>query len=163
MEREEIACVAASYGVDFDQGKDVKMDIIKKLKKARDTGRGLLMITDERNDDGDNKKRKLIPDLEDRFKSQGHRPHHHHHKHIDESGFIMGRYTEKEIQFPRTVGIHLEKSTSTFLYLNQATGDKWLVQCIRPQHPDLCCYTWLPDQEFALITKGKTLFFICLP
>ena len=56
MEREEIACVAASYGVDFDQGKDVKMDIIKKLEKARDTGRGLLMITDERNngdDDGD--------------------------------------------------------------------------------------------------------------
>ena len=49
MEREEIACVAASYGVDFDQGKDVKMDIIKKLEKARDTGRGLLMITDERN------------------------------------------------------------------------------------------------------------------
>ena len=48
LEREEIACVAASYGVDFDQGKDVKSDIIKKLEKARDTGRGLLMITDER-------------------------------------------------------------------------------------------------------------------
>ena len=48
MEKEEIACVAASYGVDFDQGKDVKMDIIKKLEKARNTGRGLLMITDER-------------------------------------------------------------------------------------------------------------------
>ena len=47
MEKEEIACVAASYGVDFDQGKDVKMDIIKKLEKARNTGRGLLMITDE--------------------------------------------------------------------------------------------------------------------
>ena len=54
MEREEIACVAASYGVDFDQGKDVKMDIIKKLEKARDTGRGLLMITDERNNGDDN-------------------------------------------------------------------------------------------------------------
>ena len=53
MEREEIACVAASYGVDFDQGKDVKMDIIKKLEKARDTGRGLLMITDERNNAAD--------------------------------------------------------------------------------------------------------------
>ena len=59
LEREEIACVAASYGVDFDQGKDVKSDIIKKLEKARDTGRGLLMITDERkgvaeSDDDDN-------------------------------------------------------------------------------------------------------------
>ena len=53
MEREEIACVAASYGVDFDQGGDVKMDIIKKLEKARNTGRGLLMITDERNDEND--------------------------------------------------------------------------------------------------------------
>ena len=31
------------------------MDIIKKLEKARDTGRGLLMITDERQDiDNDN-------------------------------------------------------------------------------------------------------------
>lgn len=29
------------------------MDIIKKLEKARDTGRGLLMITDEREGDGD--------------------------------------------------------------------------------------------------------------
>jgi len=48
LEREEIACVAASYGVDFDHGSDVKMDIVKKLEKARDTGRGLLMITDER-------------------------------------------------------------------------------------------------------------------
>lgn len=48
MEKEEIACVAASYGIDFDHGKDVKMDIIKKLEKARDTGRGLLMITDDR-------------------------------------------------------------------------------------------------------------------
>ena len=59
LEREEIACVAASYGVDFDQGKDVKSDIIRKLEKARDTGRGLLMITDERkggaeSDDDDN-------------------------------------------------------------------------------------------------------------
>ena len=57
LEREEIACVAASYGLDFDHGKDVKMDIIKKLEKARDTGRGLLMITDDRedkdNDDSD--------------------------------------------------------------------------------------------------------------
>ena len=40
--------VVASYGLDFDQGKDVKVDIIKKLEKARNTGRGLLMITDER-------------------------------------------------------------------------------------------------------------------
>jgi len=55
LEKEEIACVAASYGVDFDHGSDVKMDIIKKLEKARDTGRGLLMITDERQDiDNDN-------------------------------------------------------------------------------------------------------------
>ena len=52
LEREELACVAASYGLDFDQGKDVKVDIIKKLEKARNTGRGLLMITDER--DGEN-------------------------------------------------------------------------------------------------------------
>ena len=48
MEREELACVAASYGLDFDHGKDVKVDIVRKLEKARDTGRGLLMITDER-------------------------------------------------------------------------------------------------------------------
>lgn len=55
LEKEEVACVAASYGVDFDHGSDVKMDIIKKLEKARDTGRGLLMITDERQDiDNDN-------------------------------------------------------------------------------------------------------------
>merc|ERR1712203_1296575 len=51
LEREELACVAASYGLDFDQGKDVKVDIIKKLEKARNTGRGLLMITDEREND----------------------------------------------------------------------------------------------------------------
>ena len=48
MERDELACVAASYGIDFDHGKDVKTDIIKKLEKARNTGRGLLMITDDR-------------------------------------------------------------------------------------------------------------------
>ena len=47
LEREDIACVAASYGIDFDQSKDVKSDIIKKLEKARHTGRGLLMITNE--------------------------------------------------------------------------------------------------------------------
>ena len=51
MERDELACVAASYGIDFDHGKDVKTDIIKKLEKARNTGRGLLMITDEREDE----------------------------------------------------------------------------------------------------------------
>ena len=53
LEREELACVAASYGLDFDQGKDVKLDIIKKLEKARNTGRGLLMITDEREGEGE--------------------------------------------------------------------------------------------------------------
>ena len=53
LEKEELACVAASYGLDFDHSKDVKVDIIKKLEKARDTGRGLLMITDERERDGD--------------------------------------------------------------------------------------------------------------
>lgn len=51
MERDELACVAASYGIDFDHGKDVKTDIIKKLEKARNTGQGLLMITDEREDE----------------------------------------------------------------------------------------------------------------
>ena len=51
MERDELACVAASYGIDFDHGKDVKTDIIKKLEKARNTGRGLLMITDDREND----------------------------------------------------------------------------------------------------------------
>jgi len=51
MEREELACVAASYGIDFDHGKDVKSDLVKKLERARNTGRGLLMITDDR--DGD--------------------------------------------------------------------------------------------------------------
>merc|ERR1712107_266577 len=60
LEREEIACVAASYGLDFDHGKDVKMDIIK-LEKARDTGRGLLMITDDR-DDKDNDDSDSDPD-----------------------------------------------------------------------------------------------------
>ena len=48
MEREELACVAASYGIDFDHGKDVKSDLVKKLERARNTGRGLLMITDDR-------------------------------------------------------------------------------------------------------------------
>ena len=51
MERDELACVAASYGIDFDHGKDVKTDIIKKLEKARNTGKGLLMITDDRDND----------------------------------------------------------------------------------------------------------------
>jgi len=48
MERDELACVAASYGIDFDHSKDVKVDLVKKLERARDTGRGLLAITDER-------------------------------------------------------------------------------------------------------------------
>jgi len=30
LERDELGCVAASYGIDFDHGKDVKMDILKK-------------------------------------------------------------------------------------------------------------------------------------
>jgi len=51
MEREELACVAASYGIDFDHGKDVKSDLVKKLERARNTGRGLLMITDDRDYD----------------------------------------------------------------------------------------------------------------
>jgi len=51
MEREELACVAASYGIDFDHGKDVKLDLVKKLERARNTGRGLLMITDDRDYD----------------------------------------------------------------------------------------------------------------
>jgi len=51
MEREELACVAASYGIDFDHGKDVKSDLVKKLERARNTGRGLLMITDDRDVD----------------------------------------------------------------------------------------------------------------
>ena len=53
MEREELQCVAASYGVDFDHGKDVKMDLLKKLESARSKGRGLLMIADEGRDDVD--------------------------------------------------------------------------------------------------------------
>ena len=48
LEREELACVAASYGIDFDHGKEVKTDLVRKLERARNTGRGLLMITDER-------------------------------------------------------------------------------------------------------------------
>jgi len=47
MEREELQCVAASYGLDFDHSKDVKMDLVKKLTSARLKGTGLLMITDE--------------------------------------------------------------------------------------------------------------------
>lgn len=47
MEKEELQCVAASYGLDFDYRADVKIDLVKKLEKARNTGRGLLMITDE--------------------------------------------------------------------------------------------------------------------
>jgi len=53
MEREELACVAASYGIDFDHGKDVKSDLVKKLERARNTGRGLLMITDDRDGEED--------------------------------------------------------------------------------------------------------------
>merc|ERR1719348_1004961 len=51
LDRDELACVAASYGIDFDHGKDVKMDILKKLERARDTGIGLLMITDDRDNE----------------------------------------------------------------------------------------------------------------
>jgi len=51
MERDELACVAASYGIDFDHGKDVKTDLVKKLERARNTGRGLLMITDDRDEE----------------------------------------------------------------------------------------------------------------
>jgi len=47
MEREELQCVAASYGVDFDDKADVKMDLVRKLERARLKGSGLLMITDE--------------------------------------------------------------------------------------------------------------------
>lgn len=47
MEREELQCVAASYGIDFDHKGDVKLDLVRKLERARLTGRGLLMITDE--------------------------------------------------------------------------------------------------------------------
>ena len=64
MEREELQCVAASYGIDFDDKADVKvngscfvaafsnlvltqMDLVKKLERARLKGSGLMMITDE--------------------------------------------------------------------------------------------------------------------
>jgi len=51
MEREELQCVAASYGLDFDHSKDVKMDLVKKLTSARLKGTGLLMITDQVEDE----------------------------------------------------------------------------------------------------------------
>ena len=65
LEREELACVAASYGLDFDQGKDVKVDIIKKLEKARNTGRGLLMITDEREGENESEEEEDDSDYHD--------------------------------------------------------------------------------------------------
>lgn len=52
LDREDLQCVAASYGLDFDHKSDVKMDLVKKLEKARSTGRGLMMITDDRDGDG---------------------------------------------------------------------------------------------------------------
>ena len=57
MEREELACVAASYGIDFDQSKDVKVDLVTKLERARNTGNGLLMIMDESEDQKRKRKR----------------------------------------------------------------------------------------------------------
>jgi len=46
MDREELQCVAASYGLDFDHQKDVKLDLVKKLESAMSKGTGLLMITE---------------------------------------------------------------------------------------------------------------------
>jgi len=44
LEREELACVAASYGVDFCVKADVKSDLVRKLERARVKGQGLLAI-----------------------------------------------------------------------------------------------------------------------
>lgn len=46
MEKEELACVAASYGVEFDHRGDVKKDLLTKLERARFTGKGMLAICD---------------------------------------------------------------------------------------------------------------------
>merc|ERR1712025_666736 len=44
LEREELACVAASYGIDFCVKADVKSDLVRKLERARVKGQGLLAI-----------------------------------------------------------------------------------------------------------------------
>ena len=58
MDSEELKCVAASYGLDFDSKNDVKMDILKKLESARLKGSGLLMILDDQSDNKSKRKRK---------------------------------------------------------------------------------------------------------
>ena len=58
MVTEELQCVAASYGLDFDHSSDVKVDLLKKLETARLKGTGLLMILDDPSDKRKGRKRK---------------------------------------------------------------------------------------------------------
>jgi len=67
MEKDELQCVAASYGIEFDERGDVKMDLMKKLEKARNTGRGLLMITDEVDEKKGRKKKNYAEDSDSDF------------------------------------------------------------------------------------------------
>ena len=61
MDTEDLRCVAASYGLDYDDKNDVKIDILKKLESARFKGTGLLMILDDEADNNLNgRKRKSI-------------------------------------------------------------------------------------------------------
>lgn len=62
METEDLQCVAASYGLDFDHSSDVKVDLLKKLESARLKGTGLLMILDDQSDKKKRRKRKSSDD-----------------------------------------------------------------------------------------------------
>ena len=68
METEELQCVAASYGLDFDHKSDVKVDLLKKLESARLKGSGLLMILDDQSDKKKGRKRKSSDNEDPDFK-----------------------------------------------------------------------------------------------
>ena len=68
METEELQCVAASYGLDFDHTSDVKVDLLKKLESARLKGTGLLMILDDQSDKKKGRKRKSNDDEDPDYK-----------------------------------------------------------------------------------------------
>lgn len=62
LETEELQCVAASYGLDFDHSNDVKVDLLKKLETARLKGTGLLAILDDQSDKSRRRRRKSSGD-----------------------------------------------------------------------------------------------------
>eukprot|EP00116_Pleurobrachia_bachei_P003102 sb/3463364/ len=65
MTRDELQCVAASYGLKYDEKCDVKVDLLKKLQSARLKGSGLLMILDGDADGGGKKRKRKQEDEED--------------------------------------------------------------------------------------------------